>query len=255
MLGTTVGTAARVSPPHGCVRNWILLAVSAITAAFPVLGAETPTRPAERDAGSSVYHRLTEEWACATVRLYSHMQSAVPAETLDWGEHWRMVEVEKALQSLPDHSTCMSVPDLEAIKALIKTQAIAELREQEFLRLLWLKAKLSQMDYDPRYPDSSLVPATVKGMQALGWGDKQILAAVTGRNALESRMLANALFESVSQEVKSEKEPYRDPTMKELQQKLPATVGAAADAAQAAVNSARHQRPAQPGALPPPVSP
>jgi hypothetical protein len=149
----------------------------------------------------------------------------------------------------------MSVPDLEAIKALIKTQAISELREQEFLRLLWLKAKLSQMDYDPRYPDSSLVPATVKGMQALGWGDKQILAAVTGRNALESRMLANALFESVSQEVKSEKEPYRDPTMKELQQKLPATVGAAADAAQAAVNSARHQRPAQPGALPPPVSP
>ena len=184
MLGTTVGTAARVSPPHGCVRNWILLAVSAITAAFPVLGAETPTRPAERDAGSSVYHRLTEEWACATVRLYSHMQSAVSAETLDWGEHWRMVEVEKALRSLPDHSTCMSVPDLEAIKALIKTQAISELREQEFLRLLWLKAKLSQMDYDPRYPDSSLVPATVKGMQALGWGDKQILAAVTGRNAL-----------------------------------------------------------------------
>jgi hypothetical protein len=223
---------------------------------LPVFGADTPTQHAEQDAGGSAYHRLTEEWACATVRLYSHMQSAAAAEIRDWGEHWRIVEVEKALQSLPDRSTCMSVPELEAIKALVKKQAIADLREQEFLRLIWLRAKLAKTNYDPRYPDSSLVPATIKSMQAQGWGDKQILGAVTGENALESRMLTNALFESVLQEIKLEQEPYRDPTTKELLQKQPATVGAAADAAQAAVKSAQHERPAQsPGASPPPVSP
>jgi hypothetical protein len=95
----------------------MLLAVSTISAAFPVFGADAPTQPSEQDAGSSAYHRLTEEWACATVRLYSHMQSAAAAEIRDWGEHWRIVEVEKALQSLPDRSTCISVPELEAIKA------------------------------------------------------------------------------------------------------------------------------------------
>ena len=81
----------------------------------------------------------------------------------------------------------MSVPELEAIKALVKKQPIADLREQEFLRLIWLRAKLSKTNYDPRYPDSSLVPATIKGMQAQGWGDKQILGAVTGENALENK--------------------------------------------------------------------
>lgn len=200
---------------------------------------------------------MTEEWACATVRLYSHMQSATAAEISDWGEHWRIDEVKKALESLPDRSTCMSAPDLEAIKALTKKQAISELREQEFLRLLWLRAKFSQTDYDARYPDSSLVPATIRGMQALGWGDKQILGAVTGKNALESRMLTNALFQSVLQEVKSEQEPYRDPTIKEFLETLPATVGAAADAAHTAVKSAQHERQKQSpkSASPPPVSP
>jgi len=256
MLRPTVEATARVSPSRVCVRNWMLLAVSTISAAFPVFGADAPTQPSEQDAGSSAYHRLTEEWACATVRLYSHMQSAAAAEIRDWGEHWRIVEVEKALQSLPDRSTCISVPELEAIKALMRKQAISELREQEFLRLLWLRARLSQTNFDPRYPDSPLVPATIKGMQAQGWGDKQILGAVTGENALESRMLTNALFESVLQEVKLEQEPYRDPTIEELLQKLPATIRAAADAAQTAVKSAQHERPAQsPGASPPPVSP
>ena len=256
MLRHTVEATARVSRSRECVRNWILLVVSMISAAFPVFGADTPTHPAEQDAGSSVSHRLTEEWACATVRLYSHMQSAAAAEITDWGEHWRISEVEKALKALPDGSTCMSAPDLEAIKMLMEKQSISELREQEFRRLLWLRVKLSQTDYDARYPESSLVPATIRGMQALGWGDKQILGAVTGKNALESRILNNALFESVLQEVKSEKEPYRDPTAKELMRTLPATVGAAADAAHTAVKSAQHERPAQsPRASPPPASP
>ena len=256
MLRLTVKATARASGSRECVGSWILLTVSTISAAFPVFAADITTQPAEQDAGSSAYRRLTEEWACATVRLYSHMQSAAAGEISEWGEHWRIVEVEKALQSLPDRSTCMSVPDLDAIKALMKKQAISELREQEFLRLFWLRSKLSQTDYDPRYPDSSLVPATIKGMQALGWGDKQILGAVTGKNALESRILTNFLFEAVSQEVKSEQEPYRDPTTKELMQKWPATVGAAADAARTAVKSAQHKRPVQsPGASPPPVSP
>ncbi len=256
MLCPTVEATARASRSRERVRNWILLAVSMISAAFPVFAADPPTQPAEQEGGSSGYRRLTEEWACATVRLYSHMQSAAAAEIRDWGEHWRIVEVEKALRSLPDRSTCMSVPDLDAVEALVKKQAISELREQELLRLNWLRAKLYQTDYDVRYPDSSLVPATIKGMQALGWGDKQILGAVTGENALESRMLANALFASVLQEVKSEQVPYQDPTTNELLQKWPATVGAAADAAQTAAKSAQHKRPAQsPGASPPPISP
>ena len=256
MLRHSVEATARVSRSRRCVRSWILLFVSTISAPFPVFGADTSTQSAEHDAGGRVYHRLTEEWACATVRLYSHVQSAPAVEVSDWGEHWRIVEVEKALQSLPDGSTCVSVQDLEAIKALVKKQAMSELREQEFLRLLWLRAKLSQTDYDVRYPDSSLVPATIRGMQALGWGDQQILGAVTGKNALESRMLTNALFESVFQELKSEQKPYRDPTTKELQQTLPATMGAAAEAAHAAAKSAQHERPAQsPRASPSPVSP
>jgi len=182
------------------------------------------------------------------------MQSAVPAETLDWGEHWRIVEVEKALRSLPDHSTCMSVPDLEAIKALIKTQAISELREQEFLRLLWLKAKLSQMDYDPRYPDSSWYLQRSRACKR--W------VGATNRFSRQSRagMHSNLACCQRSFRIRFTrgqigKRAVPRPNDEGTPQKLPATVGAAADAAQAAVNPARHRRPAQPGALPPPVSP
>ena len=220
---------------------------------FPVFGADAPTRAADQDAGSGTYHQLTEEWACATVRLYSNMQSAPAAEVRDWGEHWRIAEVQKALRSLRDRSTCMSAPELQAIKTHIKRQAISELREQESLRLLWLRTKLSQTDYDARYPGSSLVPATIRSMQALGWGEKQILGAVTGKDARESRILSNALFESVLQEVKSEQEPYRDPTIDELQQKLPATIDAAAEAAAAAAKSVQPERPPQSQATSPPA--
>jgi hypothetical protein len=77
------------------------------------------------------------------------------------------------------------------------------------------------------------------------------------RECVRNWILPVALFQSVLQKIKSEQEPYRDPTTKELLQTLPATVGAAADAAHTAVQSAQHERPAQSprAASPPPVSP
>jgi hypothetical protein len=239
------------------IRNDFVTIIVTILWTFPVLAADAASRPTEQETGRTAYHRLTEEWACATIRLYSNTQSATADEVNDWGEHWRIAEVQKALQSLSDRSVCMSVPELNAIREQIKKQAIAELHEQEYLRLMWLHTKLAQTDYDPRYPGNSLVPATIKGMQALGWGDKQILRAVTGQNALESRMLTNSLYESVFQEVKAEREPYQDPTLKELVRKWPATLGAAAEAADAVAKVAQHKRsPQSPAAsLSPPASP
>ena len=97
-------------------------------------------------------------------------------------------------------------------------------------------------------------------MQALGWRDEQILGAVTGQNALELQILTNMLFESVLQNIKTEREPYQDPTIKELVQKLPAVLDATAKGAadaKDAIEAAHRRRSSQSPATPtsPPVPP
>jgi hypothetical protein len=212
--------------------------------AFAVLVAMSGwSRAATADAPPGIpskqtpeYRRLTTDWACATLRLYLRERSSTTEETWDWSHgSWRLLEVVRAIQTLPKRPRCVSAPVLADLKHHMDIIEAGAARVEESYRLFWLMDLLGQSEQDST---SSLHPPllaeTVGKMRAAGWGDEAILKAVSDPTSREARIFRASLIIRVQQWDQQRSFPYRDPELPYL----PAPNSEQVDALRRAVSSA-----------------
>jgi hypothetical protein len=216
-------------------------AFAALIVASDWSGAVTPDTPsANAGAQAAEYQRLTTDWACATLRLYLRERSSTNEEAWDWGQgSWRLLEVVRAIQALPERGRCVSGPVLADLKHHIDMIEAKAARVEESYRLFWLMDLLGQSERESKSPRPPLIIETVGKMRAAGWGNDAILRAVSNPTSREAKMFHSSLVTRVQQWDQQMSFPYRDPVMSYLPPATPEQVEALRRAASAATDAAR----------------
>jgi hypothetical protein len=219
--------------PFGALAALIVISGSSHAAAPDIPLAYPGARAAE-------YQRLKTDWACATLRLYLRQRSSTSEEAWDWSHgSWRLLEVARAIQTLPERSRCVSdsvLADLRHHVDIIEAEAA---RTEEAYRLFWLMDLLGQNDQGSKSSRPPLIAETVSKMRAAGWGNDAILAAVSDPTSREAKIFRSSLITRVQQWDRQMGFPYRDPVVPYLPPPEPEQVEALRHAASAAADEAR----------------
>ena len=122
-----------------------LAALIAISGPSLASAPDTPT--ASSGTRAAQYQRLTTDWACSTLRLYLRERSSTNEEAGDWGQgSWRLLEVVRAIKTLPAQSRCISASVLADIRRHVDIIEARAARVEEAYRVFWLMDLLGQID-------------------------------------------------------------------------------------------------------------
>jgi hypothetical protein len=237
-------------------------ALAALIAMSGLSRAAAPaTPPPYPGAQAAEYQRLTTDWACATLRLYLRERSSTSEEASEWSHgSWRLLEVVRAIQTLPGRSRCVSDSVLADLRLHVDIIEAGAARAEEAYHLFWLMDLLGQNDQDSKSSRPPLIAEIVSKMRAGGWGNDAILAAVSDPTSREAKIFRSSLITRVQQWDRQMNFPYRDPVLPHLPPPEPEQVealrhaaSAATDAARAATNAAKASvaAPPIPAAAPP----
>lgn len=213
----------------------VLIAMSGSSRAA---GPDTP--PAHPGAQAAEYQRLKTDWACATLRLYLRERSSTNEEAWDWSHgSWRLLEVVRAIQTLPARSPCVSDSVLADLRQHVDITETGAARMEEAYRLLWLMDLLGETNQGSKSLRPPLIAETVSKMRAAGWGNDAILVAVSDPASREAEIFRSSLITRVQQWDQQMGFPYRDPILPYIPPPQPQQVEALRHAASAATDAAR----------------